>query len=160
MSKAIITAKENPANAARPSLDRSPYRMLVFSHLTPHGMPLYFVAGSPMTASGALKALKEAHRLHGAEYFYCKKKLGQDELAVDHAEPSASGGKDEIQNLLIACKPCNLAKGQQPIQHYKPDAGCKWLSAVLTQVQDRLNRLETVSPPAPPQPKPGAAAGP
>jgi hypothetical protein len=160
MSKAVAATKENPANAARPCLDRLPYRMLVFSHLSPHGKPLYFVAGSPMTASGAMKALKEAHRLHGGECFYCKKKLAEDELAVDHAEPSASGGKDEIQNLLIACKPCNLAKGHQPIEHYKPDAGREWLSAVLKQVQDRLNRLESVKPPAPPQPKPGAAACP
>jgi 5-methylcytosine-specific restriction endonuclease McrA len=141
MSKSQTAAKEDPANAARHCLEQLPYRMLVFSHVNKDGVLHYFVAGSASAASGARKALKEAHRLHGGVCFFCKKRVIESELAIDHAEPQASGGKDDLQNLLIACKPCNLAKSHQPIEVYKPDAGREWLSAVLKQVQDRLNRL-------------------
>ncbi|HZF93626.1 MAG TPA: HNH endonuclease [Allosphingosinicella sp.] len=160
MSSAQAAPKENPAIAARPCLEQKPYRMLVFSHINKDGVPLYFVAKSPSAASSALKALKEAHKLHGGDCFYCRKAVPAEQLAIDHAEPLASGGKDDVQNLLIACKDCNGAKGRKAIEVYKPEAGREWLSAVLKQVQDRLNRLEALSPPAPPQPKPGAAAGP
>lgn len=61
---------------------------------------------------------------------------------IDHAEPALVGGGDDVQNLLIACKPCNLAKTHIPIEFFSPSAGREWLSAVLRQVQDRLNRLD------------------
>jgi 5-methylcytosine-specific restriction endonuclease McrA len=115
--------------------------MLVFSRRSPHGVPLFLVAGSASPALAAPKALKEAHRVHGGACFYCRKLVTADQLTIDHADPVASGGKDEVQNLLIACKPCNLAKGHQPIEHFNPQAGREWLSAVLKQVQDRLNRF-------------------
>jgi hypothetical protein len=141
MSTNATAAKEDPVNAARHCLEQLPYRMIVFSHVNQHGVPLYFVAGSAAGASRADNALKEAHRRHGGACFYCKKAVAEADLNIDHVEPKASGGKDHIQNLVIACRPCNVAKSHQPIEVYKPDAGREWLSAVLKQVQDRLNRL-------------------
>jgi len=141
MSKPKTVAIEERASAARPCIDQIPYRMVMFSRVSAHGAPLYLVAGSSTAASRARKALKEAHRLHGGDCFYCKKPVAAGDLALDHAEPIAAGGTDQIQNLLIACKPCNAAKGHKAIEAYKPDAGREWLSALLKQVQDRLNRL-------------------
>jgi hypothetical protein len=157
------SAIENPATATRPLFDEAPYRMVIFAELNQHKTPVYLVAGidgSPMRAD---KALRAAHKKFGGRCYYCKKPVPHDQLSIDHAEPEANGGKGALQNLLIACKPCNQKKGQTAIEVYKPEAGRDWLSAVLRQVQDRLARLneaEAAKACAPPQPKPGAAAGP
>ena len=133
--------KEKPANAARACLDDIPYRMLVYKETNGHGKPLFLVAGSSAAAAGAEKALKAAHRLHGGNCFYCKERVAAGDATIDHVEAEGVGGRDHIQNLLIACKPCNVAKGHKPIELYSPEAGREWLSALLCQVQDRLNRL-------------------
>jgi 5-methylcytosine-specific restriction endonuclease McrA len=62
-------------------------------------------------------------------------------MTIDHVQPRAAGGGAEIQNLLIACGPCNKTKGAKAIELFDPKAGREWLSAVLHQVQARLNRL-------------------
>ena len=36
--------------------------------------------------------------------------------SVDHLEPRASGGTDEIDNLVTACWPCNIAKSEFSVQ--------------------------------------------
>lgn len=33
------------------------------------------------------------------------------ELEVDHVNPKANGGKDKKENLITACKDCNIGKG-------------------------------------------------
>jgi hypothetical protein len=110
MSTSQAAATEDPVNAARHCLEQLPYRMVVFSHVNKDGVPVYFVARSTSGPSAARKALKEAHRLHGGDCFFCKKAVAEAELAIDHADPLALGGKDDLQNLLIACKPCNSKK--------------------------------------------------
>ena len=114
--------------------------MVVYSHL--HGQtPLFRVGGSEAPAQGAKKALKLAHELHGGRCYYCKDEVEKKQATIDHVSPRASGGTEDLQNLVIACKPCNSKKAGRPIELFKPDAGREWLSAVLAQVQDRLNRL-------------------
>jgi 5-methylcytosine-specific restriction endonuclease McrA len=113
--------------------------MIVFARMN-RATPLYLVAGSTSGAMGAKKALKLAHRLHGGNCFFCKEPIA-GEPTIDHAQPTAGGGGPEIQNLLIACDPCNKTKGAKAIELFDPKAGREWLSAVLHQVQARLNRL-------------------
>jgi 5-methylcytosine-specific restriction endonuclease McrA len=103
--------------------------------------PLYLVAGSDAAAMGADKALRAAYQLHGGVCFYCKKKIGEGQLTIDHAQPAAIKPIKDIQNLVIACRPCNLEKGAKPIEFFNAEAGREWLSAVLAQVHERLNRL-------------------
>jgi 5-methylcytosine-specific restriction endonuclease McrA len=134
-------AIEDPAAATRPLFDEAPYRMVIFAELNQHKTPVYLVAGidgSPMRAD---KALRAAHKKFGGKCHFCKKPVAPDQLSIDHADPLADGGSRAIQNLLIACQPCNREKGRKPIEVYKPAAGREWLSALLEQVQDRLNRL-------------------
>ena len=138
---ARTAAKERPEHGARHCLDALPYRMIVFARLNQHERPLYLVAGSGKAAAGAEKALREAHRLHGGDCFYCKGPVPTDTLSIDHAEPVVTGGGDDLQNLLIACKPCNYRKGHKPIEAFQPGAGREWLAALLAQVQERLGRL-------------------
>ena len=131
---------EDPAIAARHCLEDSPYRMVVYVRSN-RNTPLYCVAGSSMGASSAKKALKEAFTLYGADCFYCKKRVLPKDVSIDHAEPIVAGGKGELHNLLISHKACNAAKGHQAIECYDPIAGRQWLSALLAQIQDRLNRI-------------------
>jgi 5-methylcytosine-specific restriction endonuclease McrA len=42
--------------------------------------------------------------------YYCSKKVGE-RYDVDHVIPVSRGGRNDISNLVIACKPCNQSKG-------------------------------------------------
>lgn len=149
MAKPQLNLVEDPALAARPCLDGLPYRMVVFKEINKDGTPVYLVAGSPNGPAGARKALREAHRRHGGNCFYCKDPVSPEKLTIDHAEPRRGERRDEIQNLLIACQPCNSGKAGQRIEFYRPDAGREWLSSVLRQVQERLSHLSEGAPASP-----------
>ena len=107
--------------------------------------------------------------MHGGVCLYCKKPVAHADLTLDHIEAKANGGSTTIQNLAVACKPCNAAKGDRPIEAFRPKAGAEWLQALMQQVDDRLRRLNpsitapvpsALNPPLPHPPKRGAAAGP
>jgi len=133
---------ERPELGARPCLDDMPYRAVVFAELNQHKVPLYFVAGSSAPKCKAEKALKAAFTIHGGNCFFCKKPIPQGEMTVDHVEPISQAGGKTIQNLLIAHLKCNQQKADLPIEAFNPDAGKEWLTALLNQVQDRLNRID------------------
>jgi 5-methylcytosine-specific restriction endonuclease McrA len=42
---------------------------------------------------------------------YCARKPGVRDLNIDHVTPRSRGGEDTWENLVTACKPCNLRKG-------------------------------------------------
>ncbi len=42
---------------------------------------------------------------------YCLKRPPLRELNIDHVQPRSRGGQDTWENLVIACRPCNLKKG-------------------------------------------------
>lgn len=134
-------AREKPEHAARHCLEQPPYRMVVFARSDGNDTPLYFVAGSSEGPLGAEKALRAAFKRHGGVCFYCKKEVAESDFTIDHVEPEALGGKPHLQNLVIAHKTCNLAKGHRIIEAYKADAGREWLNALLRQIQERLSRL-------------------
>lgn len=133
------------------------YRALVFARDNQQRR-LYFVAGIAGGPWNALNALANSHKTHGGSCFYCGKGVAKGQATIDHVEPICRGGKSEIQNLVIACKPCNASKGHQVIEFYNPQAGKEWLEAVLAQVTLRLNAINPAS--SPPPPSPDAAGGP
>jgi hypothetical protein len=133
--------EEKPEHGVAHCLSEVPYRMIVFVRLHPDGTALYQVAGSSLTPRGAEKALRLAHDTHGGSCFYCGKKIAGNEATIDHVQPVANGGTKHLQNLVLACKPCNTSKAMKPIEIFKPAAGREWLSAMLQQVQERLNRI-------------------
>jgi 5-methylcytosine-specific restriction endonuclease McrA len=116
------------------------YRALVFARDN-GSAPLYFVAGVVGGPWSAINALATSHKAHGGTCFYCKQGIKKGQATIDHVEPVALGGKSTVQNLVIACKPCNAKKGHEVIDLYNPDAGKEWLQALLTQVQQRLDAL-------------------
>ncbi|MFP5271905.1 RNA-guided endonuclease IscB [Coleofasciculus sp.] len=45
-------------------------------------------------------------------------------LQVEHIHPKSKGGSNRVSNLCLACQPCNIKKGTQPIKQFiasKPD---------------------------------------
>lgn len=40
------------------------------------------------------------------------------ERTLDHVIPQSSGGKDELANVVVACRSCNARKGARPVHEY------------------------------------------
>lgn len=62
---------------------------------------------------------------NGRRCHYCNRRasldLGPDDRPwhIDHKTPLARGGEDVEDNLVLACKRCNLAKGVQPYERFR-----------------------------------------
>lgn len=122
-----------------------PYRAIVaVKEHSPNGTILYQVAGHDAPPCGAVNALKHALNKHGGTCFYCKIATAAEtsvNFTQDHLEPKALGGKSDLSNLVVACKPCNSSKGQGLIDSFNPKATREWLVALQAQVTARLQRL-------------------
>ena len=49
---------------------------------------------------------------------YCKFGFPKEALTVDHIVPQSRGGSDQLENLCIACRLCNGAKGDMTAEEY------------------------------------------
>ena len=142
MSKNVaIKPAKKIGNAVNHCLLVKPYTMLVFDRIDGNKIPVYFVGGVAGGPWGAQTALRKAYEQHGGNCHYCKKPIAKIQFSIDHVEAKANGGSDSLQNLVIVHKACNLAKGRMPIEAYNPAAGKEWLTALLAQVQARLNQI-------------------
>lgn len=120
-----------------------PYRAIVAIDLHA-GVVRYQVAGSNTARCGGEKALREAMKIHGGDCHYCRKPLSgnaPESWTLDHIEPTALGGRNNLPNLVIACQPCNAKKGHMPIDAYNPQATREWLEALRKQIDGRLENL-------------------
>jgi 5-methylcytosine-specific restriction endonuclease McrA len=50
-------------------------------------------------------------RRDGSACFSCGRDLLPREMTIDHKIPLSRGGSDSIENMEIACEPCNREKG-------------------------------------------------
>ena len=65
-------------------------------------------------------------------------------LNIDHVRPRSRGGSDRISNLVVACVPCNEAKGTRPIEEFlsgRPEV----LRRVLAQLKAPLTDAAAVN---------------
>ena len=44
---------------------------------------------------------------------YCFKRCTEKNVTVDHKTPQYLGGDNSMENLVTACRPCNLKKGRR-----------------------------------------------
>jgi len=58
----------------------------------------------------------EIFKRDGFKCAYCGKAPPVVTLELDHIEPKAKGGKDDINNYLTACFDCNRGKGDIPLE--------------------------------------------
>ncbi|EFK05374.1 HNH endonuclease domain protein [delta proteobacterium NaphS2] len=49
-------------------------------------------------------------RLQKGECYYCGRKVGRENLTMDHVVPLIRGGKSSKGNVVAACKECNNKK--------------------------------------------------
>lgn len=53
------------------------------------------------------------------ECYYCHRYLSHTNVTLDHKQPIARGGTNEIENLVAACLPCNNDKGVMTEEEFK-----------------------------------------
>jgi 5-methylcytosine-specific restriction endonuclease McrA len=73
---------------------------------------------------------------------YCGKKFSSSELSLDHVVPISRGGKSTWENVVCACLPCNVRKGNKllheaGLQLIRQPARPKWHP--LHRLQGRTN---------------------
>lgn len=61
------------------------------------------------------------YRRDGRECQYCGANDGP--FHIDHVIPRIKGGKDELDNLVVACASCNLSKGSKSVAEWLGVAG-------------------------------------
>lgn len=70
---------------------------------------------------------------------YCGAEAPNVLLHVDHIQPVAEGGADEILNLITACEGCNLGKGARPLSD---DSAVAKQRIQLEGLQERQEQLQ------------------
>jgi len=57
------------------------------------------------------KQKRESYEKQNKKCLNCKKEFSIEEMEGDHITPWSKGGKTDIINLQMLCKPCNKSKG-------------------------------------------------
>jgi len=117
---------------------------------------------------------RELFQRDGRLCMYCGASLPESMLTRDHVRPLSQGGRDEWNNVVSACKPCNHAKGARSPEQagmsllaipYVPNraeylvlSNRRILADQMAFLSKRFRRGSRISPPA--WPAPPAASGP
>ena len=70
---------------------------------------------------------------------YCGRKAPEVVLHLDHIDPVANGGTDDIVNLITSCSGCNLGKGATPLSD---NQAIEKTRAQLEELEERRTQLE------------------
>jgi 5-methylcytosine-specific restriction endonuclease McrA len=54
---------------------------------------------------------------------YCDTPLTPDNTHIEHIQPLSKGGAHSIDNVVLACKNCNLSKGAKTLDQWLADTG-------------------------------------
>lgn len=155
------------AKLAGHPLSGSPYNKLIYDRCDSNGVPLFRVTDVDAPASGAFEALGRAFARHGGRCFYCPTKFKPQSFSNnaahrDHVHAKSAGGSDMLHNLVIACAKCGRTKGSDSIYDFRPTSAKEYLAALESHIARCVKDADRdkTSPPSPPRPSPGAAAGP
>jgi 5-methylcytosine-specific restriction endonuclease McrA len=104
-------------SSPRPGRRESLWRRLVRWHIDTQDIP-YHRERIPREVRHAVL------RRDGSLCRYCGIECGS-QFDLDHVYPSSLGGKTTVNNLVVACRPCNRAKGARvgiwpkPVTYYR-----------------------------------------
>ena len=70
---------------------------------------------------------------------YCGQSAPDVVLHIDHINPVAGGGDNDIMNLVTSCEPCNLGKGAKPLDD---STSIQKQRAQLEELSERREQLE------------------
>lgn len=71
------------------------------------------------------KQLDELYRLQGGICYWCKRRIPRTEASRDHIIPRSLQGSDSIRNLILACQPCNIKRGNRDHEAWASENGRK-----------------------------------
>lgn len=72
---------------------------------------------------------------------YCGGQAPDVVLHVDHINPVAGGGSNDIMNLITSCEPCNLGKGARPLDDKTAIAKQRVQLEELNQRREQLEMM-------------------
>ena len=64
-----------------------------------------------MASDVKLRKVLALMKRDGAACWYCHIPLTIVNATLDHKHPKSKGGSDKLKNLVLACRGCNIAKG-------------------------------------------------
>lgn len=76
----------------------------------------------------------------GNQCFYCGIHLYESQITIEHLKAKSLGGTDNLKNLVIACKACNLKHGIMPKEE---KLKCKYISGSVGVDGDTPFRVGT-----------------
>lgn len=65
-------------------------------------------------------------------------------LDIEHVRPRSRGGSDRVSNLVLACVPCNQAKGTAPVEEFLSGRPAR-LELVITQLRRSLQDVAVMN---------------
>lgn len=68
------------------------------------------------------KATRIANKSDGCCY-YCGLELTKQTSTYDHVVPRSRGGRSTVENLVLACSPCNNKKSNMSLDDYRERRG-------------------------------------
>ncbi len=77
----------------------------------------------------------------GRVCWYCGSDLSFQQIHIDHIVPQKNGGDDDISNLALTCKCCNVAKNFQLL-----DVFFQWIDFVRSDKFKRIYDPREVHP--------------
>lgn len=80
----------------------------------------------------------EVLKRDGFRCAYCGRVAESVDLQVDHIVARASGGSDEMENLVTACRACNAGKSDRALADVRPVVN----AAVVEELAERVGRTE------------------
>ena len=125
-------------------LAKKPYNAIRFVRFDGNGTPLYRVERDKK-ALGAAGALKLAFEQWGGHCFHCKEWMSPQPLSQDctrdHLRPLKDGGEGFLHNLVLACGPCNRAKGGSDLISFRAEVGVEYMKALDAHLGRCLARM-------------------
>lgn len=74
---------------------------------------------------------QDIYNQFGGRCAYCGEEITIKQMQVDHIEALRIGGKDELENMICACRSCN---------HYKSTFSLELFREQLSEIPKRLRR--------------------
>ena len=71
--------------------------------------------GKPTKRTGGSKVKRQLLDRDGPDCFYCRQTFSSGDLTKEHLVPINKQGPDRLENLVLACKPCNLEAGHMSV---------------------------------------------
>jgi 5-methylcytosine-specific restriction endonuclease McrA len=87
---------------------------------------------------------KNLYHHYGLKCCYCGRKRETKDLNLDHVTPKSRGGSTSWANIVLACIPCNLDKGDKTVQeaglkmHYQPSKP-RWRPSYVAKLGSTIN---------------------